>query len=232
MRRCVGVLVALVLAAGPARAQTAGGIGDTCGARADCNEGLRCFKNRCVEGDAFKSALRDPYSHDVTRPYVGVSFGAMLPVIWNNFGEGASVAVSVGALIAGHIQIQLEVSPSSTVLTNLTSEVAANGADALALVDAVGMVGYLIPISDMVSWIVRAGVGGGFVYSTQSGLVAGLLEFRLDTLGVAIRTSRHLVVEFNAPSFRVVDVPSGFSLVNSSSVMVTWVTTLAFNYVF
>ena len=225
MGRSVGILVALLAASQPARAQTTGGIGDTCDARADCNEGLRCFKNRCVDREAFRSASRDPYSRDVTRPYVGMSFGAMVPVIWNNVGEGASFAVSVGALIAGHVQLQLEASPSTTVLTNLTQQ-------ALPLVDVVGTAGYLVPISDMVSWIIRGGVGGGIVYSTQGGVVAGLVEFRLDTLGVAIRTSRHLVVEFNASSLRLMFVPSsGFSNI-FSNVMVTWVTTLAFNYLF
>lgn len=157
---------------------------------------------------------------------MGGVVGGLLPVVWSNFGAGAQLAVRGGMLING-FQLQLEVAPATVI--------AGIGRDALALLDVTGSVGYLIPMNEMVSWIVRFGGGGGAVLGIPSCSTGGPCstasigfgEFRADVAGVAIRTSKHLMIECNAPSFRVMVTDQRFG-----NVMVMWVTNVAINYVF
>ncbi len=221
------VIAALVLIAWPARAQQ-------CGAAADCAGSLRCLQNRCVDEATFqssqvaKSASKTGYDDEGTRGYLGFELGGVLPVVWNGAGagEGAQLAVHAGILIDGHAQFQIVASPASTVLTNLASS------SAIGSFDIVGTLAYLVPIGDLASWILRVGGGGGAVFGSNTPLganaVGGFGEVRADLFGVAIRTSKHLLLEFTAPSFRVMFLPE----FPSSNVMLQWVTSLTIDYVF
>ena len=233
--------------------------GQVCGSRAECLPGLRCLKNVCVEERAYlwwlaeRAQAEDKYapagqstedaSNDATRVYLGGAIGGMFPVVWANaggpyggVGEGVQLAFRFGALVYGRIQFQLEVSPVTTVLSSLAQ-------GPIGMFEATGSVAYLIPMSDMVSWVLRMGGGGGALlgggFSTT-----GFAEFRADVLGVAIRTSEHLLIEFNVPSFRVIvpvgsltslssstpGLPTGFSV--SDGFMLHFVTSMGVTYLF
>ena len=208
-------------------------LGNRCTARADCSDGLRCLENVCVDEAAFFAArprhFRDTTPDDATRGYFGGRLGGVLPAYWGGLGEGFEAALRLGVLVGGHVQFQLEVSPGSTVLANVASF-------PVGMFDAVGSVGYLAPMTRSVSWIVRAGGGGGFGFGNteypgaaiaSSGVVP-FGEVRVEIIGVAVRTSKHLQVELNLPSFRVLVVPS----VGAPQASFLLVTSVAFNYMF
>jgi hypothetical protein len=232
----IGAAAAVVAAAGPADAQQLRAKGEACAARSDCRVGLRCLRYQCVDEDTFTgaqdAAAKKRKGHSTkgndTYTYTGGFVGGILPAFANNFGEGAVFAMRIGAVVSG-AQFQLEIAPATTVLAGMTNS-------PMALADAVASIGYLIPISDMVSWIIRVGGGGGVLLSAPSGYpgtgttTLGVGELRLDFFGVVIRTSEHIAVEINTPSYRLVFNPTGgYPLGN---VMMTWVTGVGINYVF
>jgi hypothetical protein len=220
------VAFALVLTAAHARAQT-------CAAHADCQEGLRCLKGACVTEQTFDASRpRDSGlpTHEPLRWYLGAALGGGLPVWMVNYTAGVSAQASIrGGILIDHFQVQVDVSPVSTVVAGLSST-------AYPMSELTGTVGYLIPISDMVSWMLRIGGGGGTIFNYQNSpysypgsstyAAAGFVEFRADVVGAAIRTSRHLLVEFNGPSFRVLFLP------DPRQSLIMWVTNVAINYVF
>ncbi len=206
--------------------------GEACGAHADCKAGLRCSKNACVAEQSFQSereherAPRVTLGKDQTFGYAGAAIGFSLPTIWGSGGEGFQLAARLG-VVFGPVQLQLEVSPGSTALVNETP-------NALGLFDAVASIGFYIPLSDMVSWLIRFGGGGGFLfnvnnyyYCTTCGLTAGFGEFRFDVFGVGIRPSKHLLIELNVPSFRITT-----NVENSNNMIWMWVTSFGVDYVF
>jgi hypothetical protein len=232
----MGLTAALVVATQPAIADEHG-LGEPCGARADCREGLRCLRNACVDDDTFAAARAMESAQDGAsfRGYIGASLGAMLPVVSSSTaGEGAQPAFHAGLLNERyHLQLQLEV--AAAYVANLPT--------ATGLFDAVGTIGYQAPISDMVGWIVRFGVGGGVLSAAGLGLPErgcpacastneGFIEFRFDIVGVAIRTSEHVQLEFGAPSFRVLYFPTATSGSTTGSTLFTWVSSLSVNYQF
>jgi hypothetical protein len=233
-----GALVGIALALAPALARADDrSLGEACASHSDCRAGLRCLRDVC-ESDAAYASERLKAGGDFdkgTMGYVGFTFGGGLPTIWNAVGESGQVAVHVGALFEGHVQLQLEVSPATTVYGGLNNV-------ALGSFDAVGTVGYLVPISDMVSWILRIGGGGGAMFGippsscqtcgSSNGPIAGFGEFRLDVVGVAIRTSKHILLEWNGPSFRVMVFPSPGGFPNNSNIMLSWVSSVSVSYLF
>lgn len=186
-----------------------------------------------IPGSALAQEPEDKNEKEGAKGYLGGVLGGLLPVVWNNGGVGAQFGVR-GGVLYNNFQFQLEIAPA-TVIGGIP------GTDALALMDAVGSVAYLIPMNDMVSWIVRFGGGGGAVFgfsafapctsfpctSMRTTSTVGFGEFRADVAGVAIRTSKHLMVECNAPSFRVMVTDQ-----RNASIMLQWVTNVGINYVF
>ncbi len=203
-----------------------GGYGATCSARADCGEWLRCVRNVCVDVEALKSSRwNDPTANEGTHFLLGGALGASLPTIWGSAGEGFEFGMRFGALLNGHVQFELEVEPGTVV--NTTSSV-------IRMFDVVATAGYLIPMSSMVSWIMRVGGGGGALFGYDASNAGSALAFgqvRLDVVGVAIRTSKHVLFEFNAPSFRINFVQTPATCCGNNA-MFMWVTNVAFNYIF
>jgi hypothetical protein len=159
--------------------------------------------------------------HKETIGYVGVDLGVSLPMVWGGWGEAFQLGFRVGTNI-DELQLQLDVSPATTAVTGITSI-------AFASFEAVGTIGYLLPLNEFTSWVLRLGGGGGAFLDAQGLQPIGFGEFRVDVFGVAIRTSKHLLVECNIPSFRVLFLTpypgsNGFALM--------WVTNVALNYVF
>lgn len=209
--------------------------GLSCATRADCGDGLHCLANVCVDAATFEGS-RSPERQDngidyhATYTYLGGVLGAMLP-FWSGgtFGEGAQFAGRFGAVF-DEMQLGLEISPMTTVIGGL-------GPNAFGMLEAVGTIAWVPHISNMVSWIARIGGGGGFllaqpqVFDAPSQVVTiGFGEARLDVFGVLIRTSRHLTVEINTPSFRMLFASGLFG--SGTTVMMSWVTSFAMNYVF
>ncbi len=222
------VFVAAFLAiARPVRAdQDTQKIGQTCTAHSDCLPGLRCLKNVCVDEAAFNEGNQPPEErvddHAPPQAFIAGALGASLPTTWGTYGEGYQLALRVGVIVDRIFQLQIEVAPS--ILTNLTFST-------LGLVDAVGMVGILIPIREPVSWIARVGGGGGILFNSTSTSSPSFAfgEVRFDIVGVAIRPSKHVLLEFNAPSIRMMMLPSP---AETSNVLTMWVTNVTFGYTF
>lgn len=215
---------AVIATATPALAQGShGSIGDHCEARDGCSSDLRCVKNVCSgEGDLVTAT--HPLDQGV-QGLVGASIGGSIPMELNGvWGESTQASFRLGILLGGHAQFELDVSPGTTILTYLAPNV-------LGMFEAAATMGYLVPISDEISWILRIGGGGGFVYGdlTSSTPPLGFGEVRFDVFGVAIRTSKHVLIEANIPSFRVLFFPQSFG---SLDVGLMWVTNLTLNYLF
>jgi hypothetical protein len=166
------------------------------------------------------SAQEGTTEHKDTIAYAGVSLGVSLPAVWGGWGEAFQLGFRLGADIDG-LQLQLDVSPATTLFTNITSS-------AFASFDAVGTIGYLLPLNDFTSWVLRVGGGGGAFIGPTSAPI-GFGEFRVDVFGVEIRTSKHLLVECNIPSFRVLFLTP---YPGSNSFAMMWVTNVSLEYVF
>jgi hypothetical protein len=229
-----GPLVALgvALASTRAGAQLAS-VGAACQSRAECQPGLRCVHEVCADESALPRAPDDKHA-DALRDirYVGGALGVSLPAIWGTAGEGFQLGVSVGAIIGENLQLQLDVSPATTVFTNILQS-----GQAFNAMDATASIGLLAPLNDFVSWIVRFGGGGGAllgiptfdpVTQTTRSSMTGFAELRADVVGVLIRTSKHLLVDIDIPSFRVLFMTSQAS----TSALFMWVTNVAVSYVF
>lgn len=212
-------MFAITLSATPAFAD------GPCQARSDCASNQRCVKNACVDEATYEASKPTPavdeqrlQDDENVRPYVAGAIGGILPAISNGVGVGPQLSLRAGILTHG-FQFGVDISPASG-LFGLTSA-------PLYMLEVAGTVGYLIPITDQVSWIVRLGGGGGLIAGTGRFPFAtsiGFGEFRADVVGVSIRTSKHLVVELNVPSFRLAFVPS--------NALAMWVTNVAIDYVF
>lgn len=242
MRVLMGAAVAWLLATPElAHAQSRGGLNAQCEAASQCNERLRCVSNVCVD-EIMRWALTyeasqppDTHRSDAAHGYVGFALGASLPAFWSTWGESVQLSLHAGVLIGG-FQFQIEVTPAMP-LFGLNSST-------MGLVDVTGTAGYLVPLSDMVSWIFRIGGGAGAVFgipqnpgcginvsSLLCNSAAGFAEFRLDVFGVAIRPSKHVLIELNVPSWRVM-IMQAFVPYPNGNVMMQWLTNAAFSYVF
>ena len=164
--------------------------------------------------------------------YVGASVAGVLPGIWQSTGVGGEVTVRAG-VISDVVQIDFSVSPGSSVLAN------ANGCCGGSVPPIVFFRGdasaaYLIKLSDLVYWPIRAGVGGGAMVAPNGTCfdctviptaTFGFVEVKLDVVGALIRTSKHFTVQMEIPSVRLLVVPQGTSIIE-------WNTTLQMAYVF
>jgi hypothetical protein len=163
--------------------------------------------------------------------YIGANVAAVLPGVWETIGEGVEASIRAG-LISDDIQIDFSVSPGSSILAN--SNCCTIGAPSIVFFRGDMSVAYLIKLSNLVYWPIRAGVGGGamiapnvpcFDCTTVSTITSGFVEARLDVVGALIRTSKHFNVQMEIPSVRVLAVPNGTSIIE-------WNTTLEMAYVF
>ncbi len=199
-----------------ARAQDRAPIGQPCGARADCADGLHCVANVCVDAATFESRTSEAASSG-NWGFVGGAIGFLFPAVVGQYGgagEGAQLSLRLGVVLADVFQLQLDLAPATVIGNAMPS--------AIGMFEAAATVGVLIPISDEVSWILRLGGGGGAMFG---GREAGFGELRADVAGVAIRTSRHVFLEFNGPSWRLLFMPQG-------SLSTTFVTNVMASYVF
>jgi hypothetical protein len=193
--------------------------GSSCATHADCDP-LRCLRHVCVDEETFiaQRAESAPRRDDGVRYYLGGALGGVLPgLIDSQLGEGFQGALR-GGILVNHFQFQLDVSPGTTALFNVANQV-------VAAFEATGSAAYLAPLSERVSWIFRIGGGGGALFAGGTNGAVSFGELRADVFGVAVRSSDHVMVELNAPSYRLL-FPSG------GSISMLWVTSLGIDYLF
>ncbi len=227
--RARALAIPIVLFAATAHADDAKR-GEACRARSDCSADLRCLRAICVDEPTFEQQRPVERQPQLSRTYTyaGGAAGAVLPALGSSAGEGASFALRLGRVI-DQLQLQLELSPATTALANVTPSV-------MTQLDLVGSIAWLPRISDMVSWVVRFGGGGGLLLcqscdgTTNSVGSFGFGELRADVFGVQVRTSAHLMVELAAPSFRVLLLTQNPGVLGN--VLWEWVTAVGVNYVF
>jgi hypothetical protein len=206
-------------------------VGTACQARSDCPESMRCLTNICVDASEYPRppTTTAPTSSDTDEPargYLGLALGAAAPIEWlGQWGGGGQAALRLGMLTggdgrAGRAQFQLEVSPASTVIAPV-------GREPLAVFEAGGSVAYLPRLARTASWVLRIGGAGGGAFGSGKAL-APFGELRLDFFGAIVRTSRHLLVEFDMPSYRLMFVPR----VGHVEVSMMWVSSLGIHYLF
>jgi hypothetical protein len=170
-------------------------------------------------------AARDEARRRVRTPqaFVGATLGASLPALWYQAGTAEQLALRIGFVLSG-IQVQLEVSPGTTVMTNVFT-----ASSAVGLFDVAGSVGALIPITDAVFWILRIGGGAGLVFGLSSTFAFG--DMRLDVTGVAIRASSHMSIELMVPSLRLM-VPTSATSCCGNVFGMFWMTSVTLDYLF
>lgn len=168
--------------------------------------------------------------------YVGASIAGVLPGIWQSTGVGAEASIR-GGVISDEIQIDVSISPGSSVLTNANGCCGGSSSvPPLVFFRGDASIAYLIKLAEGVYWPVRAGVGGGAMIAPNvpcfdctgpvGTITTGFAEFKLDVVGALIRTSKHFMVQMEIPSVRVLIAPT-----NSTS-LIEWNTTLDVAYVF
>ncbi len=215
-----GVAVCLVFAARAALAEEPSDIGEPCRAASDCDDDLRCLRNVCVDEVTFRS-WRDERTNEREREaalpkgYVGGVLGAGPAYVFGQFGGSVQAAIRGGALLDG-LDLQIEVSPATTLLASLDTGPS-------LMLEAAGSVGYLIPMSPVASWVLRVGGGGGFMFDGRQPM--GFGELRAEVIGVSIRTSKNVLVEFDAPSYRLL-------FFGNDNYAMTWMTNVAVHYLF
>ena len=199
----------------------------TCGSHSDCNEGFRCLRNRCVDNKTFNDTVDHDeslfYSDAPAAGYFGAGIGP-IALIWN--GEvwgGGQMSLRLGTIVAGHLQLQLDVAPGTTI--------GGGAPGAIGMFEACGTIGYLIRINSIAAWILRVGGGGGVsfgntppAFDVAASSAQGFGEVRLDVVGVANQPSKRLLLELNTPSYRI--------LIGPHEAEMSWVTNVAFNYMF
>lgn len=117
----------------------------------------------------------------------GVNFGPVTPAIL--------FALKAGVIVGGHHELGVELTPFFTANVGPVPP-GANG----TVFEMNVSYGYLIPVTDHVSWPLRLGVGIMAGPSPNAGDNA-FFEVRADLVGVQVNVG-HLLVDFHLPSFR------------------------------
>jgi hypothetical protein len=210
------------LPAGRAAAQPRGDVGESCLARRDCREGLRCIQNTCRKptsprcnqtidcpGDlecldgrcqtpAKKPRTRTKtgwtdFELGGTRFFAGVTLAPGLTGFWN---YGSSLSANAAFFFALRLGLMFDI-------TELALEVAPNtwvrsfnpDVNSFSLLASIGG---LIPVSRRAFWPMRFGLGFS---AGNLPLQDVYMQGRLDIIGVGYQFG-HLLFEVNLPSTR------------------------------
>lgn len=183
-----------------------GGAGESCEARSDCEEGLRCIERVCLaagqepptqakEKERKKEPEPPPRGFDGLRGHLGLILGGG-PTHTDNtaLGTAGSLVFSLkGGVFIDRAELGLEFSPASFVLTF--------GPD-VPLVQMNAYVGYHIPLAGPVSWPMRFGVGFSHFAPAGGRTEDVTLEGRADLVGASVLLDP-ILLDFFVPSFRV-----------------------------
>lgn len=223
VRWTFGLLTGALLLTMPAisAGQALGGEGESCRARADCEEGLRCIEQVCVapesadeEVTADVESAADENADNESSPlddgaegdsdwadfelegphfFAGISIG---PGVSGNWFYGGGVAVE-GAMI---FSIQMGVLFGRTELSIEISPMTwVQDFDADPMFSLLVSVGGLIPLGDAnVYWPLRFGLGLSAVNTWNDEV---FMQGRLDLIGIVYRWG-HLLFEVDLPSIR------------------------------
>jgi hypothetical protein len=203
--------------------------GETCGATADCGGELKCINQRCTspgspsstsstarapsEGEggggeakpeASASAPADWMKFRIddggVHPFIGITgllggFGIAGqtadggPSQFGAVGSALLFALKGGVIVGGHHELAVELTPFFT---------ANPGTGAVFEMNA--SYGYLIPITEHVSWPLRLGAGI-MAGPSPNALDLAWFELRADLVGLNIHVG-HFMVDLHLPSFR------------------------------
>jgi hypothetical protein len=220
-----------------------GELGGPCRSRWHCRGQLRCYARVCVEDWVLPSGdeeRRPPRGANAAswalRPYLGGTIGGALPAMRTNWAAWA--AAGPQASLRGGLSLepqnldgpvfQLQVDVGLTRLYGRHRDLPST------LIESTITAAVLVPIGPRAWWVLRGG-GGGALSRGEWSMEFG--EVRGDVIAVLIRTSEHLQVEFAAPSFRYLVGSRRAPLLGPSDPSatpkaMTWVTSLAVDYVF
>lgn len=193
--------------------------GESCRARADCQEGLKCVGNTCVDGSDRRGASHDQgWTDETLGEWLGFKLEGVHPFVGGQWlggpawllattGRGSTNDRNVqgsflfslrGGLHIDRHELALELSPFTYIPYNTASIVFAG-----ATLRVAGTYGYLIPLYEAASasvyWPLRIGVGMLAGANNTQGLV--YFEGRTDLVGLGVRVG-HLFFDVMAPSFR------------------------------
>jgi hypothetical protein len=249
-RTSVSLLVAFALTsfALPCLADDRGGPGESCRARSDCQEGLRCVRSTCVAPGA-EPAVSPARSGEVDdtegwstfrlrgpHPFVGVTgmagaagFGLSNDTryVWaESKPQAAGLFALRGGVFFGRNELALELSPMTYAWhTNTRGPAFQFNAT----------YGHYLPMHEgrsvSVYWPLRIGVGM-FAGNTEDQV---FFQARTDLLGVALRVG-HLMIDFTLSSFRYglspVSVSRSYGYNNGVFHHFAWLSGMSVSYVF
>jgi len=180
--------------------------GQTCGATSECGDGLKCIAQVCVtseagarkEKDKDRAEEKPEFDRDVAHPYLGLRVvgggGFYRSHRGGSNAGGGSVLISlVGGVTLGRFVLEAEVTPAG----------GAFGDWGYGIFQGNGSVGVLARLGRHVSWPIKVGVGGGFVYG--NGSPTGVFDARADLFGLLIDVPAGpgaVFIELHFPTFR------------------------------
>ncbi len=183
-----------------------GGAGESCEARSDCEEGLRCVEHVCLAPGQTPPGKKLPKPEpeepsapargfDGLRGHLGLMLGGgpTHTEITTRGTEGSLLFSLKGGVLIDRAELGLEFSPASFVL--------AFGPD-IPMVQMNAYFGYHIEVVEPVSWPLRFGVGFSHFAPAGGRSDDVTLEGRLDLLGVSVLLDP-ILLDVYAPSFRV-----------------------------
>jgi len=151
-----------------------------------------------ASGDWMKFRLDDGQTHPfigITGLFGGFGIGALDVGAGVNFGNVATTllfALKAGIIVGGHHELAIELTPFFTAAV-----IPPPGG---AVFETNVSYGYLVPVTDHVSWPLRLGVGLMAGPSPNAGDNA-FFQVRADLVGVQINVG-HLLIDAHLPSFR------------------------------
>jgi len=204
----VPLLVALLVAPSLAGGEVAlGGPGESCRARSDCEEPLRCIEQTCVEPETTPEPEADAESSEATEgggtrwldfelggihPFFGITVAPGMTGYWQNWGNLPVESAFLFALRAGVLfdttELSVELAPATWVWRSgekpmLTLNVAIGG---------------LLRLTRNLYWPLRFGLGFAAVNTPTDEVY---MQGRLELVGLAYQLG-HVIIEMSLPSIR------------------------------
>lgn len=193
-----------------------GGAGESCRARSDCAEGLKCVGQVCRDpsdpgggsgddgGDGSASGGGSGGGGDLLdgelegmRAHMGIIFGGGPTHLDDpaDIVRGSLLFSLKGGILLDRVELGLEFAPATYVI---------NFDPDLPSVHLIGYGGYHIPVFKSISWPLRLGIG--LTQPTFRGETRGLdalLALRADLIGISVLLADQFLIDAHLPSWRI-----------------------------